>query len=125
MLIFKINVSPSMKKTKNSTVDNPEDELDEHCTAFVSFDLQSKEFLNYPFTVCGYYDGRHVCSHVLGFLLFIRCAQSCTGVYEEFESIVSENPISLQNTLTLFENVVFNDNRVKGQRKRRSTELTL
>ena len=50
-------------KTKNSTFDNPEDKLDEHCTVFVSFDSQIEEFLNCPFTACGCYDSRHVCSH--------------------------------------------------------------
>ena len=46
ILLFKINVSPSMKtKTKNVTEHMDKDELDEHYTTFLAFDAINKDLL--------------------------------------------------------------------------------
>ena len=95
ILIIKINTIPSMKiKVANSSVDIENDnKLCEHCTAYLSFDTQTKQLLHYPYSICGCYDGQHFCSHLLSFLLFIRCTQRCESNFENFEKCLSENPV--------------------------------
>ena len=123
-LLFKINVSPSMKtKTKNVTEHMVKDELDECYTTFLAFDAINKDLLQHPCSVCGCCDGTHFCSHSLGFLLFLRCIQICDTDFLKFEEAMPDNPISIQNTIILIENMISNENRIKAQRKRRLSEL--
>ena len=119
ILQFKMNVTPSMKmKVKNTAKGDGTDQLDEFCTAFASFDLRAKKLLHYPYSACGYYDGRHVCSHFASFLFFVHCAQMCNYNQTIFESTLPENPIKLQNTLTLIENVSNNESRIKAAKRK-------
>ena len=105
-------------KVKNETKDEEKDQLDEFHTAFLSFDLNTREFLYCLHSTCGCCDSRHVCSHLAGFSFFIRCAQRCNFNRDMFENALPVNPMKLQNTLTLIENVCSNDNRKKVAIKR-------
>ena len=123
---FQINVTPSMKtKVKNETMNGGKDELDGFYTVFVSFDLSTKELLYYPYSICGCYDGRHVCSHFAAFLFFIRCAQMCDFNREMFENALPENPVKSQNTLTLIENMSSTENRKKAMKRKADKKALL
>ena len=82
-------------KTKNVTEHMDKDELDEHYTTFFAFDAINKDLSQCPYSVCGYYDGRHFCSHLLGFLLFLRCVQICDTDFLKFEEAMLDNLISI------------------------------
>ena len=114
MLMIKINIEPSMKtKVVNSSI-KIEDKNYEHHTAFLSFDALNKKLLSYPCSMCGCYDGRHYCSHLLAFTFYIRCAQRCKKNRDDFENSLPESPMSMQNELTLIQNAV--DFKIKCKR---------
>ena len=124
MILLKIEVTPSMKsKVKNSTSNN-QDQLEDHCTVHLAFNADAKNMLHYPCTICGCYDGRHICSHITGFLLFIRCAQRCDFNKDMFEKSLPASPIALQNKLTLIENIVCTE-ALKNAKRKRAHELSV
>ena len=65
--------------------------------------------------MCGCYDGRHACSHLTAFLHLIRCAQRCDHKQEYFEKSMPDNPIKLQNFITLIENIGLTNKRKKAR----------
>ena len=85
----------------------------------------SKETLTHPCTTCGCYDGRHVCSHLLAFLLLIRCVQQSDVDKQKFESKMPKNPILIQNALTLVENVSSTDSYKNAKRIKLEEDKTL
>ena len=104
----KCKVIPSMKTKVTNAIDwNENSALEDHYTVHLSFNLNTKELLPYPHSTCGCYDGRHKCSHMPGFSLFIRCAQRCDISCEIFGKDFPESPVKLQNYLTLIENVAY------------------
>ena len=111
-------------KVNNETKEFHSNEDNEYYIVSLGVNLVTKELLAYLHTICGCYDGRHYCSHITGFLLFIRLAQMCQDNQDIFESSFPENPISLQNTLTLIENTSFTTS-CKESRKRTAEEKEL
>ena len=92
-------------KVLNESMNSSEDQLDDHCTMFLFFDIHAKKLLHYPYSICGSYDGRHVCSHFARFLFLIRCVQHCDFPQDYFENSLPSNPTDFQNKTTLIENV--------------------
>ena len=120
ILMLKINTCPSMKsKVKNVSVNQDKDTHDDYHTAFLAFDTAKNEILPYPPSTCEFYDGRNVCSHLLAFMLFIRCVQICEHDQCVFEIKMPENPIKLQSCITLIEHVV-NYDYLKDHKKRKT-----
>ena len=76
LLLLKMYMCPSMKIKVVTTIESTEnDKLYDHHAACVSFDLVSGELVTCPYTICGCYDRRNICSHMLGLLCFIRGTQ--------------------------------------------------
>ena len=90
-----------------------------HC--FLAFDSNRKKNLHYPYSTCGCYDGRHACSHFAGFLLLIRCVQRCDHNQNTFENSLPNNPLKLQNQITLIECAGFT-NKYKVSKKMKLQE---
>ena len=99
--------------------------LEDHYTVYLSFDLLTKVILSYPHSTCGYYDGRHKCSHMSALIMFIRCAQRCDKNCDKFEKTFPESPLKLQNYLTLIENLVSTKEYVKARKKKALENKTL
>ena len=55
----------------------------------------------------------------------MRCVQICDTDLFQFEEAMPDNPISIQNTITLIENIISNENRINAHRKRRLSELSI
>ena len=73
LTVFRVNATPSMKRNvQNETSDLKSKKIDHYCAAFLAFNIDAKELLPCPCSMCGCYDGRHFCSHESGFLFFIR-----------------------------------------------------
>ena len=99
-----MSVKPSMKtKVRNEARKSEMDEFDEHYAVHFTFEFIKKKLLCYPHSACGCCDGRRVCSHMKGFLLFIRCGQKCYFNRDFFEKAIPENHIALNNALMLIE----------------------
>ena len=112
-------------KVKNVSVNEDEDAWDDHHTTFLAFGTEKNVILPNPRTMCGCCNGMQACSHSLAFMLFIKCVQRCGYDQHTFESKISENPIKLQNSLTLIEHVVNNEFlKVSKKRKTIENELT-
>ena len=122
----KCKVIPSMKTKVMNAIDwNENSALEDHYTVHLSFNLITKELLPYPHSTCGCYDGRHKCSHMSGFALFIRCAQRCDVSCEIFEKDFPESPVKLQNYLTLIENVAYSGECARCRKKITLEDKTL
>ena len=104
---------------------NIDDKLDDHYTVFLGFDLNSKNMLFYPYSICGCYDGRHACSHFTSFLLLIRRAQRCDFNQDTFEKAFPGNPTHFQNKITLIENTVMQQYSRKAKRKKTNENILL
>ena len=118
LLLFKTHACLSMKtKVINTTESTDNDTSYEHCTACVSFDLISGELITCPHTICGCYDGRHACSHLLGFLCFVRGVQRSDTNQEQFERKIPNSPIALQSALTLIDDISHTDSFIVSRQK--------
>ena len=92
-------------EVKNASIDDETNDTQDHYIAYLVFDISTKNILPHPHSMCGCCDGRHRCSHVGGLILLIRCAQRCDSNQEHFENKFPENPIKLQDSITLIENI--------------------
>ena len=111
-------------KVTNEAAENDSAAEDEFYTVHLAFNALTKNLLPYPYSICGCYDGRHCCSHISGFLFFIRCAQRCDFNQDVFEETFPQNPTKVQSTLTLIENVSFTDSHQKSRKRTiRETQL--
>ena len=105
-------------KVSNETIKLKKRDMNDHYIIFLAFDLSNNELLLYPYSICGCYDSRQVCSHFGGFLLLIQCIQKCEDNQELFEQSFPANPISLQNSITLIEYVGFSEKYKISKRKK-------
>ena len=55
----------------------------------------------------------------------MRCVQICDTDLFQFEEAMPDNPISIQNNITLIENIISNENHINTQRKRCLLELNM
>ena len=77
IILFRISVTPSMKtKVRNEASESETDEFDENYAVCLEFEFLTKKLLCYPYSECGYCDGIHACSCIIGFLIFIRYVQN-------------------------------------------------
>ena len=119
IILFRVDCTPSLKtKVKNESNKKSNEEMDDCYAIFLAFDVKTKKLLFYPYSTCGCYDGRHVCSHIASFLLFIRCIQRCDYNQELFEKSFPTNPIKLQNCITLIEHLGYSDQHITSKRKK-------
>jgi len=119
LVVFKVKVTLSIKsKVSNESDYNANGALSEYYTVYATFDVITKNFSYYLYSICGCYDGYHVCSHLLGFMIFIRCAQRYDKNQIVFESCMPRNPLVVQNSTTLIKNVTCSENTViRSKRK--------
>ena len=92
-------------KVQKPLIERETTDMLEYYVVHLAFDLATKSILPHPYSVCRCYDGRHNCSHLGGLILFFRCAQRCDSNQEYFENKFPENPIKLQDSISLIENV--------------------
>ena len=118
-LSFRIDAAPSVKgKARNETVRCLKEEIEDHHTVFLAFNLNMEEILFYPYYACGCYNGRHVCSHFAAFLLLIRCIQRCDLNQDQFEKSLPCNPLNIKNCITLIEHVGYSGQCKISRRKK-------
>ena len=107
MLLFKFDVSTSVKSTvANSTV-STENKLSDFHAAYLAFDIETKELLFYSFSSCSCCYGRHFWSHLTGCVLFTCSTQGSHLTFEEFEMLMTYNPVNLKNSITLIESFLW------------------
>jgi len=92
---------PSMKSKVKSANDKVEQE-DSGYTAYLAFGGQCKEMFGYPYSCCGCYDGRGLCSHLLALLLEFMLIQRSPSK-EEYMLQKPPPASQLQNTPELCE----------------------
>lgn len=99
-------VVPSVKSSVKNAIGDDLDKQMEGYTCYIAFGKVSGEttlkYLPYPFSCCGCYDGRHICSHLLASLGAIFIPQIFT---EEQSKIILNmtSPIDVQNIATPIE----------------------
>lgn len=54
LLLFKIDVAPSMKsKVHIESMKDEEENMHDHYTVFLALDIERKKILFYPYSICG------------------------------------------------------------------------
>ena len=72
---------------------------------FLALDAHEKNILCYPCSARELHTGRNACTHITILLFFIRRTQRCDFNQDHFENSLPDNPIKLQNCITLIEHV--------------------
>ena len=86
IFLLRIDAAPSMKtKVSNESVKASKDYMKDRYTIFLEFDENTKHILFCPCSMCGFYDGLHMCSHFTGFLFLILWIQWFKFNQELFE----------------------------------------
>lgn len=101
--VFKVHCVPSQKTKVVSANILTDEESSEGYYVFVSFDTATGTVQRYPFSICGCYDGRGFCSHLLASLLVFELVQYSKNK-AEFEECMPVSPVKLQGVPTLAEN---------------------
>lgn len=122
VIVFRMRCVPSMKtKVKSANREMTKDEVG--YTLYLAFDLRTTRLLAYPYSVCGCYDGRGLCSHLLCSLGIFRVVQRLAN-----ESLVlklmPEAPNKYQNMPVLLEAATLHEMEARSvaQNKRRKIE---
>lgn len=107
LYVFRALVVPSMKSEVKDAINNDATKDVKCYTNYLVFGKEAKnssstpilKILDYPYSVCGCYDGRECCSHLLAFRGFVYLAQNFSK--KKLTHIFNmKSPVDVQNIMT-------------------------
>ena len=128
-IVFEVKCIPS-QKTKVASANIEKQVESEGYMSYLCFNCDENEndgiknVLSYPNSCCGCYDGRTMCSHLLGKMALFSLIQTVGTNKQEFEKFLPEPPHERQGYMVPIENCCRKDgySRSKSQRKRHRKE---
>lgn len=119
ILLFRSLCTPSMLTEVASANETEDKAKNRGYILYLAFSVDDGRFLAYPFSCCGCYDGRGLCSHQLGNLCVFQLIQKEES-QQLFEDAMPDPPCDSQNIPTLIESMGLSeiDSRRKAAKKR-------
>ena len=75
IIAFKMRMLPSIKSEVINVAANDRSKSNEYFASYLAFDIKTKKFLPFPYSVCGYCNSRHCHLHLSACIFHFCCAQ--------------------------------------------------